>query len=120
MTPPVLVVDDDPDSRAMLAALLTLRGFVVVTASDGAEGLVVARQHRPLLIFLDLMMPIMDGEQFRVEQLADPALASIPVILVTAVHRAADKASALGVAGCMQKPIDFDRLTTMVNGLINA
>jgi CheY-like chemotaxis protein len=114
----VLVVDDDLDSRTLLATLLTVCGYAVVTASNGAEALVVARHHRPALILLDLMMPVMDGEQFRGEQLKDASLRDIPVFLVTATHNAEQVARKLGVQSCIAKPILFDRLMQAVAGVL--
>ena len=67
----------------MMATLLDLKGYSVVTAANGAEALRVARQQLPCLILLDLIMPVMDGLQFRAEQLADAALSSIPVVCVS-------------------------------------
>ena len=76
--PPVLIVEDDPDSRNMLAALLGLHGYRSVVASNGLEALEAARKERPGVILLDLMMPVMDGQAFRREQLNDSTLASVP------------------------------------------
>jgi CheY-like chemotaxis protein len=118
MTAPVLVVDDDGDSRTLLATLLTLRGYAVVTASNGAEALAVARHHHPSLILLDWMMPVMDGEEFRANQLADASLAGIPVILVSARHQAEEKAREMGVACCIRKPFQFEQLTTVVDQIV--
>src|SRR4051794_12565194 len=60
----VLVVDDDSDARGLLETLLRIDGYAVLAASDGSEALVLAQHHRPCLILLDLMMPIMDGREF--------------------------------------------------------
>src|SRR5512140_1028000 len=71
----ILLVEDDPDGRACMSALLELEGYTVVTAVDGAEALERLRNGlQPGLIVLDLMMPGMDGFQFRREQLQDPRL----------------------------------------------
>ncbi|MEO7189698.1 MAG: response regulator, partial [Vicinamibacterales bacterium] len=61
---PILVVEDDEDSRTMVALLLEIEGYSSVVASDGAEGLALARERHPCLILLDLMMPRMDGRSF--------------------------------------------------------
>ena len=76
---PILVVEDDPDTRQMLATMLELEGHAVVTASNGAEAYNMARQHHPALILLDLMMPVMDGVEFRKAQVANASIAAIPV-----------------------------------------
>ena len=111
---PVLVVEDDVDSRILLATLLTLHRYQVVTASNGRDALDRAREYQPCVILLDLMMPVMTGEEFRVAQRADPTISSIPVILVTAVHDARQKAHELGAVCCVPKPIDFEELLTSV------
>src|SRR5699024_7435122 len=104
-TAPILIVEDDADSRVMVATLLTLHGYPVVTAANGAEGLAVARAHQPCLVLLDLMMPIMDGPAFRSEQLADPRLAGIPVLCLSGRHDAAAVARDLGAIGLLTKPV---------------
>ena len=82
----VLVIDDDPDIRAELAVALAERGWQVVCAEDGSQALDYLRSGAvlPSVILLDLMMPVMDGHQFREHQTGDPALAGIPVVVVTA------------------------------------
>ena len=114
MHPPVLIVEDDSDCRVMLATLLTFGGFQVVTASNGAEGLAVARRHNPCLILLDYMMPIMDGAQFRREQRADPAIATIPVVLVSARLESEHIARELGAVDVIDKPIMVEPLLKTV------
>ena len=82
----VLVVDDDPDIRAELAVALAERGWEVACAEDGLQALDYLRSGAvlPRVILLDLMMPVMDGNQFRQHQVGDPALSAIPVVVVTA------------------------------------
>ena len=114
---PVLVVEDDSDCRVMLATLLTFAGYKVVTASNGAEGLTVARRHNPCLILLDYMMPIMDGLEFRKQQRADSRLHDIPVVLVSARHDAKDVAALLEVSAVVEKPIGHEALLRTVHEL---
>ena len=76
----ILVVDDDPDTRNLLQLVLELEGYAVDTAANGLDALQRARQVRPDVIVLDLMMPLMDGCGFRVAQLKDPRLAAVPVV----------------------------------------
>lgn len=111
----ILIVDDDVEIRDMLATLLTLEGFAVVTAPNGKAALTLARQHRPALIILDLMMPIMTGEGFRAAQLADDTIAGIPVLVLSARHDSCEVADRMQAVGCLGKPLDFDRLTSFVN-----
>ncbi len=68
----------------------------------------------PSLILLDLMMPVMDGEQFRAQQLRDPTLASIPVVVVSAHASAEERAARLGAAGCVKKPFEIEDLLEQV------
>lgn len=94
----ILLVDDDIDLCDTLADILSVSGYAVACAHDGREALLELRSHaRPALILLDIMMPVMDGWQFRAEQLADPAVAQIPVVVLTAAHH-------------LERPIDADAL----------
>jgi CheY-like chemotaxis protein len=103
----VLIVDDSPHLRDTLGVVFQLRGFGVATAADGGEALVYLRGHPPpCLIVLDLMMPSMDGRQFRAAQLRDPALAPIPVVVCSAVADLVDPADFPGVRGLLAKPVD--------------
>lgn len=83
-----MVVEDDVEIRRGIADALEIEGFEVVEAADGREALEkLRRQARPSAIVLDLMMPRMNGWQFRDEQRKDPELASIPVIAMSAANR---------------------------------
>ena len=108
--PPVLIVEDDPDSRNMLAALLGLHGYRTVTAANGLEALEMARQERPAVILLDLMMPVMDGQTFRREQLKDPTLSAVPVVVLSAHAQTAQLAREIGAVAHLLKPFDLDKL----------
>jgi two-component system cell cycle response regulator DivK len=111
---PVLVVEDDRDSRAMLTMALEYAGLPVVTATNGVEAFNVARAHHPSLILLDLMMPTMTGEEFRRAQLANADIRNIPVVVVSARHDAPQIARRMRASGCLVKPIDFDKLAAVV------
>jgi CheY-like chemotaxis protein len=111
----VLVVDDDVNFREILKQILSLEGYRVTSAATGAEALEVLQGvSSPCVILLDLMMPVMDGSQFRREQARDPALAEIPVVVVSAASNVPQKAAALGAAGYIQKPVDLDNLLSTV------
>jgi CheY-like chemotaxis protein len=110
---PVLIVEDDADLREMMAQLLTLEGFHAATVTNGREALdYLRRSPRPDLILLDLMMPVMDGWQFRKEQQADPAIAGVPVVILTAVDQR--RAASVDATAFLNKPLDFDRLLQLV------
>ncbi len=116
----ILLVEDDLDIREATRMILEASGYQVLEASDGAEALVVARSQRPCVILLDLMMPGMDGFQFRESQLQDPAIASIPVVIASGGGTVPEKAAALGVAGYLVKPMDMQRLLTLIGDLCRA
>jgi two-component system alkaline phosphatase synthesis response regulator PhoP len=111
---PVLVVDDEPDSRTMLATFLEYAGYEVTTAADGREALAESHREHPCVILLDLMMPRMTGEQFRDAQRQDPELRNIPVVVVSARHDAAQTARRMSAAGFSPKPLDPDHLLSVV------
>ncbi len=111
--PMVLVVDDDHDIREAIAAALTLDGYRVSTARNGKFALEQAHAHRPDLIVLDFMMPVMNGWQFMEAQRGDPELAAIPVVVETAVP----DSQVEGAAVLLGKPFDLDTLLTAVSRL---
>ena len=109
--PPVLVVEDDNEVRETMVELVSTFHVEARAASNGREALqLLDRIEPPCLILLDLSMPIMDGVEFRVRQLADPALSEIPVVLVSADAELREKALALRVAGALRKPVDYRTL----------
>jgi CheY-like chemotaxis protein len=112
--PGVLVIEDDPGVQQLLTAYLQLEGFSVTTAGNGAEGLERMRQARPCLVLLDLMMPVMDGEQFRKAQLEEPELAEVPIVCISAIYDARQRAERLRAAGCINKPFDMDEVISVV------
>lgn len=108
----ILVVDDEPDIRDTILEVLADEGYDALGASNGREALEeLARSPvLPEAILLDLRMPLLDGEGFRKEQLQDPRLASIPVIVVSANSRVREVADELGAAGYLRKPFDLRAL----------
>ena len=105
----LLLVEDDASIRFALSDMLDGRGLRVTTVVNGREALDELRQsRRPTSIVLDLMMPVMDGWEFRVEQRADPLLAGIPLLAMSADLSA--KARAIAADGYVRKPIDFPEL----------
>jgi CheY-like chemotaxis protein len=112
----VCVVDDDADIREILAEVLSLEGYDVVAAGDGQSALKMLHDRAPAcrLILLDLMMPQMNGWEFRRKQLLDPAIASIPVVLLTGAGTAAKSIDELQVAATIEKPVELDDLLAKV------
>src|SRR5881394_2280892 len=116
----VLIVEDDPDTREMLSALLATEGFHAVAAQDGLEALHLLRtvRHRapgvPCLVLLDLMMPRLGGNEFRRAQLGDPTVASVPVAVMSGATDIEPRAQALGAVATVTKPIDCDVLMNVV------
>src|ERR671937_3120169 len=112
----VLIVEDDPDTREMLTALLATEGFHAVSAEDGLEALHLLRtvRHRapeiPCLVLLDLKMPRLGGDEFRRAQLGDPIVASVPVAVMSGAVDLQQRAEALGAVATVPKPIDCDAL----------
>jgi CheY-like chemotaxis protein len=107
----ILVVEDDAATRDALSLILSAQGFDVQGAANGQEALALLRSGpHPDLILLDLMMPIMDGWQFRREQTRDPTLSAIPVVVLSADGNVQPKAAALRAAGYLQKPVEVENL----------
>lgn len=113
----VLVIDDDPDVHDLMRRSLAKEGFDVVTASNGEDGLRRARELRPAAITLDVFMPGMDGWSVLDVMKADPALAGIPVILVT-ISDDRRRACLLGAAEFLQKPVEPERMVAALQRLM--
>jgi two-component system chemotaxis response regulator CheY len=114
--PSVLIVEDDEETRVILAQLLEHHGLEPHVASDGVEGLAALQRCRPSLILLDLAMPRMDGVAFRrvQQQLTDDRLRRVPVVVVSALHDAEDYKKRLHVAEVLTKPFEADALIRAV------
>jgi CheY-like chemotaxis protein len=105
----VLIVEDDLDTREMLGRFLELEGFNVETAENGKRALErLGSGVGACVILLDLMMPVMDGWQFRQEQIRNSALADIPVIVVSAAGR--ERLEKIQADAYLSKPVDLDEL----------
>jgi CheY-like chemotaxis protein len=114
----VLVVEDDPAIREWLRDALTDEGYAVEAAGTGRAALARLTAWRPRLILLDLKMPDLDGWGFRAAQLADPAIAGIPVVVMTAMAGAGapppEAITALAPAALLRKPFDLEELLDTV------
>jgi CheY-like chemotaxis protein len=103
----IMVIEDDDDIREVLAQILEEEGYTVALARHGGEALAALRSGGPLpsVIFLDLMMPVMDGFEFCAEKQRDQALAPVPVVVMSADGRAEPKLEHSGVQGYLRKPL---------------
>jgi len=108
--PVILVVDDDTKCREALSELLAREGYEVACAENGHEALDYLSRSLPSLIILDLMMPVMSGWEFRKQQLSDPRLNSLPLVITTASALAHE----IDADAVVPKPIDFAVLMTAV------
>jgi two-component system, chemotaxis family, chemotaxis protein CheY len=115
----VLIVEDDHDVRDSLSDVLQDAGFEVALAADGLEALALLRGGlRPGVILLDLMMPRMNGFEFRAAQRAEPALAKIPVLVLTADRRARAREAELAAEAYLAKPADVNELIEVLARLL--
>ena len=114
MNAKILVVEDEHGQREALAEMLSRLGYEVQCAANGSEALELMRHSESLpgLILLDLMMPVMDGWEFRRRQKEDPSLANVPVVILSALD--SNRAAHLEGAAFLKKPLDFDRLLELV------
>jgi len=116
----ILLVEDNEMNRDMLSRRLARRGYEVVVAVDGREGVAKARAETPALVLMDMSLPLLDGWEATRELRADPATRSIPIIALTAHAMAGDREKALA-AGCDDfdtKPIELERLLGKIEALL--
>ena len=112
----ILIVEDNEMNRDMLSRRLARRGYAVVTAVDGEQGLVAAEAEKPDLILMDMSLPVLDGWEATRQLKADPETSGIPVIALTAHAMAGDQEKAMA-AGCDDydtKPVDLTSLLTKI------
>ena len=110
----VFIIEDDVDTREMLGKFLELEGYHVETAANGKQALDRLVEGAPAcVIVLDLMMPVMDGWQFRRMQINDARLAKIPTIVVSAAGR--ERMAQITADAYLAKPIDMDELLWRVS-----
>lgn len=115
----ILVVEDDPANLELLTDLLAAHGYRVCEAKDGSTAIEMARTERPRLILMDLGLPGLDGIETTERLKADPALRSIPVVVVTAHSRLRElEARAAGCDGFLTKPIHAPILLDTVSRLL--
>lgn len=108
MNAPILVIEDNEQNMYLTTFLLKTKGYEVVQARTGLEGIALASQVTPLLILLDIQLPVMDGYAVLRELLNNPALAEVPVVAVTSYAMVGDRERILaaGCVGYLEKPIN--------------
>ena len=117
----LLIVEDDPDILKLLEKTLTIKGYRVVTASNGFEGLEIIEKERPALIITDIMMPQMDGFGLVHRLRINPETRTLPVIFITVTYIAREDrefALDIGVTRFVQKPINFEKFLGTVEELL--
>jgi CheY-like chemotaxis protein len=118
--PKILLVEDNEMNRDMLSRRLEKRGYTLVIAVDGAAGVAQAKAEKPDLILMDMSLPVIDGWEATKQIRADPAVATTPVIALTAHAMASDREKCLA-AGCDDfdtKPIELPRLLVKIEELL--
>ena len=116
----LLLVEDNEMNRDMLSRRLQRRGFEVVFAMDGEQGIAMASSAKPDLILMDMSLPVIDGWEATRRLKADPATKGIPIIAITSHAMAGDRRQALD-AGCDDydtKPVELDRLLGKISALL--
>ena len=112
--PTVFIIEDDIDTRDMLAKFLELEGYTVQLASNGRQALEsFSKGATACVIVLDLMMPVMDGWEFRRRQIEDAKLKNIPTIVVSAAGR--ERLTQISADAYLSKPVDMDELLQRVS-----
>jgi CheY-like chemotaxis protein len=118
----LLLVEDNEMNRDMLSRRLERRGYEVLIATDGEQGIAAAKEHRPDLILMDMSLPVLDGWESTRRLKLDPETQVIPVLALTAHAMAGERDKALA-AGCDDydtKPVDFARLLGKIESLLPA
>ncbi len=118
--PKILLVEDNEDNRDMLARRLQRKGYTVVVAVDGLQGVELAAGEQPDLVLMDMSLPVLDGWEATRRLKAAPGSQSVPVIALTAHAMTGDREKAIA-AGCDDydiKPIEMDRLLAKIEALL--
>jgi two-component system nitrogen regulation response regulator NtrX len=118
--PRVLVIEDDTDILSSLVEVIRDEGFDVSSAANGYQALAQLADDPPDLIFLDLMMPVMDGWKFLESMHARFPALEVPVVLLSAVHNLPEEARRLGVSRFLRKPFDLEDVARVAHELADA
>ncbi|KKU15273.1 MAG: Response regulator [Parcubacteria group bacterium GW2011_GWB1_45_9] len=119
--PLILLVDDDPQIQEIYSMKLSASGYKIIQARNGEEGVKIAKQERPDLILLDILMPVMDGARALVELREDPETKNIPVLILTSLEDRPEDikfAKEAGAVDFMRKDIDFNDLLAKIKSAI--
>jgi len=118
--PKILLVEDNEKNRDMLSRRLQKRGYDVVLAEDGQQGVSLAQSEAPVLILMDMSLPVLDGWEATRQLKAAPATRSIPIIALTAHAMAGDRERALeaGADDFDTKPVELGRLLEKIEALL--
>jgi len=118
----ILVIDDDPDIRALLSTYFQGNGHQVFQAEDGAHGIGMAAQRRPDVVILDIDMPVLDGHSTLHVMKNDPTMSAIPIVVLTSHSndQTRERLKRAGCAGFLGKPFDLGRLNQTVTQSLKA
>ncbi len=109
----ILIIEDDLDIRNVVVDILKMEGLATAVADNGAEALIYLKTHKkPCMVFLDMMMPVMNGRQFLDIFRNQPGNADVPVVILSAV---ADRVDTTGANEFIKKPLDLNRLLEVVS-----
>ena len=117
----ILIVDDSPTEMYKLTAMLEKHGYVVLKAENGADGVALARQEKPDMVLMDIVMPGLNGFQATRQLTKDPITQNIPVIMVTTKDQETDKVwgTRQGAKGYLTKPVEEEALVIEVNRVLS-
>lgn len=111
----ILIVEDESDASTLLGRALRAKGFKSEVAENGQAALdFLEKNPEPCIVLLDLMMPVMSGQEFRAKQAANPKLASIPIVVVSAADDIASETKRMGVSTYVKKPVEMGKLLPLV------
>jgi DNA-binding response OmpR family regulator len=116
----ILIVDDDPKITTLLERFLSASGYQVIAINDSSKTIHTARQVRPALLILDIMMPPPDGFTLCRMLREDPEFAHTPILIITAMDRSNSQASILGANDYLSKPFDLDELKFRIEALLES
>jgi CheY-like chemotaxis protein len=114
----ILVVDDDPAIRDVVADILEISDYPVQTAVNGAEALEKIREDKPAAVLLDLMMPVMDGWEFLRVCRKEMKCVHLPIVVMSAARDASDVADELGAQAFLPKPFELDTILSVVGQVV--